>query len=45
MQEGVLRQRMIAREGYLWSSVYFSIIDEEWPTVRRRLEDKLAAYA
>lgn len=44
-REGVLRQHMIVQEGYLRNSVYFSILDEEWPAVRRRLEDRLAAHA
>ena len=41
-QEGILRQHMIVPGGRLRDSVYFSIIDREWPEVKARLEEKLA---
>lgn len=41
LQEGVLRKHMIVRDGYLRDTVMFSIIAEEWPQVKRRLEAKL----
>jgi RimJ/RimL family protein N-acetyltransferase len=42
MREGILRNNMILQDGYVRSSVYYSIIDSEWPTVRARLEAMLA---
>lgn len=44
-EEGVLRQHMITATGRLRDSVYFSIIDGEWPTVKRGLEGKLMSAA
>ena len=41
-REGVLRQHMVARGGFLRNSVYFSVLDGEWPAVRRNLQEKLA---
>lgn len=40
-QEGILRQHLILPSGRRRDSVVFSIIDEEWPGVRARLEAKL----
>lgn len=42
VREGVLRNHMILPDGYLRSSVMYSVIAEEWPGVKRRLEAKLA---
>ena len=42
VREGILRNNMILQDGYVRSSVYYSIIDSEWPAVRARLEAKLA---
>lgn len=41
-EEGTFRNHMIVHDGRLRHSVYFSIIDSEWPTVKRALEEKLA---
>ncbi len=41
-EEGTLRNHMITWSGRLRHSVYYSVIAEEWPDVRRRLEEKLA---
>jgi RimJ/RimL family protein N-acetyltransferase len=38
VREGVLRKHKIVRDGYIRDSVMFSIIDDEWPTVKARLE-------
>jgi RimJ/RimL family protein N-acetyltransferase len=43
-QEGILRQDFIMPDGRKRSSVRFSIIDDEWPAVRRRLEERLNGY-
>ena len=41
-QEGILRQHMINSRGHLRDTVYFSIVDREWPDVKAALEEKLA---
>jgi RimJ/RimL family protein N-acetyltransferase len=41
VKEGVFRHHIITPEGYVRDSVYYSILDEEWPVVKRRLEDML----
>lgn len=40
-QDGVLRQHQILPDGTLRDTVVYSILDREWPTVRRGLEDML----
>lgn len=42
VEEGVLRHHMVNPDGSLRDSVYFSILAEEWPAVRRRLEERRA---
>lgn len=42
VEEGILRHHMINADGSLRDSVYFSILSEEWPAVRHRLEERLA---
>ena len=41
-REGVLRNHMILLDGYIRDSVYFSVIEREWPEVKARLETMLA---
>ncbi|RLA48745.1 MAG: GNAT family N-acetyltransferase [Gammaproteobacteria bacterium] len=36
-REGVLRNHMIVQGDYVRDSVYFSVIDQDWPQVKRRL--------
>ena len=43
-REGVLRNHMIMPDGYYRASVYYSIIEEEWPRVRVHLEELLHKY-
>ena len=38
VQEGILRNHRINRDGSNRDSVYYGIIDEEWPRVRENLE-------
>lgn len=38
VKEGVLRNHMITPDGTIRHSVYYSIIDSEWPAVKARLE-------
>lgn len=37
-REGVLRQHMVVQEDFRRDSVYFSILDREWPRVKARLD-------
>jgi RimJ/RimL family protein N-acetyltransferase len=40
-EEGVFRKHMLYDDGRNRDNVYFSIIDDDWPTVRARLESRL----
>jgi N-acetyltransferase len=40
-EEGTLRRHVITWTGRVRDSVYFSILDSEWPEVKARLEEKL----
>jgi N-acetyltransferase len=40
-QEGTLRQHVVTWTGRLRDSVYFSVLDSEWPGVKAALEAKL----
>jgi RimJ/RimL family protein N-acetyltransferase len=44
-EEGVLRKHQVTEGGRVRDTVYFSVIDDEWPEVRTRLERMLAAGA
>jgi len=41
VKEGVLRKQRINHDGFVRDAVYYSILDDEWPAVRARLEEKL----
>jgi RimJ/RimL family protein N-acetyltransferase len=41
-EEGTFRNHMITASGRIRHSVWFSVIDAEWPAVKGRLEEKLA---
>jgi RimJ/RimL family protein N-acetyltransferase len=41
-QEGILRRHMLNDAGRFRDTVYFSILDDEWPGVKERLEARLA---
>ena len=41
IREGVLRKHMILWDGFVRDTVYYSILVDEWPGVRRRLEAML----
>jgi len=44
VREGVLRKnRVVAKDGYQRSSVFYSVVDDEWPLVKSRLEVMLMA--
>ncbi len=41
--EGILRKHMVVREDGARDSAYYSVIDDEWPAVKRHLEQRLEA--
>ena len=41
--EGILRKHMVVRDGGERDSAYYSVIDEEWPTVKAHLRRRLSA--
>lgn len=41
VREGVLRNHIIKPDGTFRSSVYYSILDNEWPVIRQKLEARL----
>lgn len=43
-QEGILRHNRILPDGFLRSTVVFSILEAEWPAVREKLDERLAAW-
>ena len=43
-EEGTLRKHILTWNGRQRDSVYFSILDTEWPEVKARLESKLANH-
>jgi RimJ/RimL family protein N-acetyltransferase len=45
VQEGILRQDRVTWTGRIRDTVIFSILADEWPSVRDRLDTRLAAFA
>lgn len=41
-EEGILRQHLITWTGRVRDTVYFSVLDSEWPAVKQALETKLS---
>jgi RimJ/RimL family protein N-acetyltransferase len=41
-REGTLRRHLRLPDGFIRDTVYFSILSEEWPAVKARLEERLA---
>lgn len=41
-EEGILRKHMRSQEGRMRDTVYFSVLDDEWPAVKAGLEARLA---
>ncbi len=44
VKEGILRNHMILPDGRYRNSVFYSILDTEWPDVKRRLEEMMSRY-
>lgn len=42
VEEGTFRRHMRSADGSWRDTVYFSILDREWPDVKKRLEERLA---
>ena len=42
--EGVFRKHMVLPGGGARDSAYYSVVDDDWPAVRARLEERLARY-
>ncbi len=41
-EEGILRKHALTQGGRYRDTIYFSILDTEWPAVRERLQSFLA---
>lgn len=44
VREGILRRDRLTWTGYIRDTVFFSIIREEWPAVKLRLEERIAHF-
>ncbi len=42
-EEGTFRNHMVMPDGRIRHSVYFSIVDSDWPAIKRELENRLHA--
>ncbi len=40
-EEGTLRRHIVTQRGRVRDTVYYSILDEEWPSIKARLEARL----
>jgi N-acetyltransferase len=40
-EEGTLRRHLVTWTGRVRDTVYFSILDDEWPDTKKRLEDRM----
>jgi RimJ/RimL family protein N-acetyltransferase len=45
VQEGILRQDRVTWTGRVRDTVHFSILKDEWPAVRERLDERLGAFS
>ena len=45
VEEGTFRKHMRQADGSSRDSVYFSIVDEEWPAVKQALNDRLTSHS
>jgi RimJ/RimL family protein N-acetyltransferase len=44
MQEGIFRKHLITSTGRVRDTVWYSIVDDEWPKVKERLEEMLRGH-
>ncbi|MCA9961074.1 MAG: GNAT family N-acetyltransferase [Anaerolineales bacterium] len=45
VKEGTLRQHIVMPDGYIRDTIYYSILDKEWPHVKASLRQKLSLPA
>lgn len=45
VEEGVLRRHILTHNGRFRDTIYYSVLDHEWPAVRARLEARLRRQA
>jgi len=43
-EEGIFRQHLIADSGRRRDMIYFAILEDEWPTVKERLQERLRRH-
>lgn len=43
VREGMMRKHCINGDGYIRNTVYFSVVDDEWPAMKERLINRLAS--
>jgi RimJ/RimL family protein N-acetyltransferase len=43
-KEGVLRRNMMLHDGFIRDTVMFSILEDEWPAAKARLEEMMKKY-
>ena len=44
VREGILRNHMILPDGRYRNSVFYSVLDTEWPNVKKRIEEMMVRY-
>jgi RimJ/RimL family protein N-acetyltransferase len=44
-EEGTLRKHMVLRDGYVRDTIYFSVVADEWPSVRNVLRQRIAQFS
>jgi RimJ/RimL family protein N-acetyltransferase len=42
VREGVLRKHMLVQHGHQRDTVMFSVVDDDWPAIKARLEERMA---
>jgi RimJ/RimL family protein N-acetyltransferase len=42
VEEGTYRKHLITERGEVRDTVYFSVVDDEWPALKARLEEMLS---
>ncbi|WP_409304088.1 GNAT family N-acetyltransferase [Peribacillus sp. SCS-155] len=44
VKEGILRNHMILPDGYIRDSIYYSILDSEWPEIKLHIKQLIESY-
>lgn len=44
-EEGTLRKHMVLRDGYVRDTIYFSVVADEWPSVRDVLRQRITQFS